>query len=105
MTASAIIEILKSNNDVLKKHHVSRIGLFGSHARDEGKTGSDVDLLVEFDERSFGPDYMGYFNTVTSLSEELTSLLHQKVDLVTLDMLSPHIAPHVLKEVRFIEEL
>jgi predicted nucleotidyltransferase len=49
--------------------------------------------------------FNGYFDTVTSLSVELCSLLHQNVDLVTREMLSPHIAPEVLKEVRYIEEL
>lgn len=105
MTTGTIFEILKKNNELLKKHHVSKIGLFGSYARGEEKNGSDIDLLVEFDEKSFGVNYKGYFDTVTSLSNELSSLLHQNVDLITVDMLSPHIAPSVLKEVRFIEKL
>jgi predicted nucleotidyltransferase len=105
MTTSAIIDILKNNNAVLKKHHVSKIGLFGSYARGKEKSQSDIDLLVEFDEKAFGVNYKGYFDTVISLSTELSSLLHQKVDLVTVDMLSPHIAPDVMKEVKFIEEL
>jgi len=105
MTTGTILEILKKNNELLKKHHVNKIGLFGSYSRGEQKSSSDIDLLVEFDEKSFGANFKGYFDTVTSLSNELSSLLHQNVDLVTVDMLSPHIAPSVLKEVRFIEKL
>jgi uncharacterized protein len=105
MTTSAILEILRNNDDILKKHHVSKIGLFGSYARGEEKVSSDIDLLVEFDENAFGLNYKGYFDTVTSLSLELCSLLHHNVDLVTREMLSPHIATEVLKEVRYIEEL
>jgi predicted nucleotidyltransferase len=105
MTTSTIIDILKNNNELLKKHHVSKIGLFGSYVRGEENKGSDIDILVEFEEKAFGVNYKGYFDTVTSLSTELGSLLHQNVDLVTVDMLSPYIAPSVLKEVRFIEEL
>jgi uncharacterized protein len=105
MTTGTILEILKKNNELLKKHHVNKIGLFGSYSRSEEKSGSDIDLLVEFDEMSFGVNYKGYFDTVTSLSAELSSILHQNVDLVTVDMLSPHIAASVLKEVRFIETL
>lgn len=104
MITSNIINILKRNDAVLNKHHVKRIGLFGSHARGDQKSGSDIDLLVEFDETAFGKEYNGYFDTVTSLSEDLGLLLHQNVDLVTIDMLSPHIAPNVLKEVTFIEK-
>ena len=105
MTTGTILEILKKNNELLKKYHVSKIGLFGSYARGDEKSGSDIDLLVEFDEKAFGANYKGYFDTVTLLSTELSSLLHQNVDLVTVDMLSPYIATSVLKEAKFIEEL
>ncbi len=105
MTNSSIIEILHNNNELLKRHNVIKIGLFGSYARGEQRKDSDIDLLVEFNERAFGPDYKGYFDTVTSLSEELCSLLNHNVDLVTVEMLSPHVAPEVLEDVQFIEEL
>jgi len=105
MSPGAILDILQKNSALLKKHHVKKIGIFGSHARGEESGASDVDLLVEFDEGSFGANYMGYFDTVTSLSGELSSLLMKEVDLVTIDMLSPHMAPLVLKEAKFIEGL
>jgi predicted nucleotidyltransferase len=57
MTSSAILEILRNNNAILKKHHISKIGLFGSYARGEEKGTSDIDLLVEFDEKAFGPNF------------------------------------------------
>ena len=105
MTTSAIITLIKKNNDLLKKHHIKKLGLFGSYARGEESESSDIDILVEFDERAFGKNFKGYFDTMTSLSAELCSLLHKKVDLVTEDMLSPYIAPDVMKEVEFIHEL
>ena len=103
MTTTSIIEIIKNNNELLKKHHVKKIGIFGSHARGEQNAASDVDILVEFDESSFGPNYKGYFDTVTSLTLELSSLLNQEVDLLTPEMLSPYIEPRVMREVKFIE--
>jgi predicted nucleotidyltransferase len=105
MTPGSILNVLKNNKELLKRHHVLKLGLFGSYARGEQKRNSDIDILVEFDEKSFGVNYKGYFDTVTSLSTELSSLLRQNVDLVTIDMLSPHIASDVLKEVRYIEGL
>jgi len=105
MITSAILNILKENNDLLRKHHVRKIGLFGSHVRGEQKSDSDIDLLVDFDDAAFGDNYKGYFDTVTSFSAELCTLLHQNIDLVTIDMLNPHIASDVMKEVKFIEEL
>jgi predicted nucleotidyltransferase len=35
-----------------EKYHITRIGLFGSYARGEQKTSSDIDLLVEFEENT-----------------------------------------------------
>ena len=105
MSSGEIIDILSRNKSLLRKYHVLKIGLFGSYARGDQIYGSDIDLLVEFDESAFGTDYDGYFDTVSSLSDELSSILDHTVDLVTIDMLSPHIAPGVMKEVRFIERL
>ena len=103
MKGELIISVLKENNNLLRRHHVKKIGLFGSYVRGEESGASDVDLLVEFDESAFGANFRGYFDAVTSLSADLGVLLNQSVDLVTVDMLSPHIAPKVLKEVKFIE--
>ncbi len=105
MKGTTVEDILKKNTDVLKKHHVRRIGIFGSYARGDHDASSDIDILVEFDDGAFGRNYRGYFDTVTSLSADLSALLNNNVDLVTFDMLSPRIAPDVLKEVKIIEEL
>ena len=105
MKGTTIEDILKRNTDVLKKHHVRKIGIFGSYARGDHDAHSDIDILVEFDDSAFGRNYRGYFDTVTSLSADLSALLNNHVDLVTFDMLSPRIAPDVLKEVKIIEEL
>jgi predicted nucleotidyltransferase len=104
MTTSSIIEVLRRNNGLLKKHHVRRIGLFGSLARGEGAETSDIDLLVEFDESAFGRNFLGYFDTITSLSSDLHAIFNKPVDLVTKEMLSPYIADNVIKEVKYIDE-
>ncbi|TAL33131.1 MAG: nucleotidyltransferase [Spirochaetes bacterium] len=98
-----IAQTLARHRHLLEKYHVRKIGLFGSYARGDESEGSDIDLLVEFDEGAFGANYAGYFDAMSSLSEQLESILGAKIDLVTQDMLSPHIAPEILGEVRFIE--
>lgn len=41
------INILKEHENVISsKYHVTRIGIFGSFARGEGKEDSDVDILL-----------------------------------------------------------
>jgi hypothetical protein len=50
-----IIDILKRHEQEIKKRfHVKRIGLFGSFARGDEKDSSDVDIMVEFEEPTFG---------------------------------------------------
>lgn len=71
---------------------VARLALFGSIARNEGRPDSDVDLLVQF---SPGQKSYGRF---IALSELLESLLHQRVELVTTEALSPFLGPRILAE-------
>ncbi|MFO7860823.1 MAG: nucleotidyltransferase family protein [Desulfosalsimonas sp.] len=72
---------------------VRSIGLFGSFARGEQTDSSDIDILVEFHSEKHTFDN---FMEVSFLLEEI---LGRKVEVVTPEGLSPHIGPHILKEV------
>jgi len=56
-----------------ERYGVTRLGIFGSVARDEAADESDVDVVVEMT-----PDMFGR----VSLKEELETILGVKVDLV-----------------------
>jgi hypothetical protein len=71
---------------------VQRLSLFGSFVRGEQRSGSDVDLLVEFQEGR------KTFDNFMDLSFLLEEVLGRKVQLVTRDSLSPYIGPHILNE-------
>jgi uncharacterized protein len=71
---------------------VRRLSLFGSFVRGEQRSGSDVDLLVDFEEGKKS------FENLMSLTWLLEELLGRKVQVVTRDGLSPYVGPHVLKE-------
>lgn len=71
---------------------VRRLALFGSIARNEGRRGSDVDLLVEF-----APGEKSY-DRLLDLADLLEETLAAPVELVTIEGLSPHIGPHILAE-------
>ncbi len=60
---------------ILKKYHVVRAGIFGSYARGEDNTESDLDIVIEFDGRLL--DHV-------NLKHELEEELGQKVDVITL---------------------
>jgi predicted nucleotidyltransferase len=72
---SAVMDILRSALPNLHlKYKVRQVGIVGSFARNEQKSGSDIDLMVDLYE-PIGWD-------VVDLKEYLESLLHIPVDLV-----------------------
>jgi uncharacterized protein len=73
-----VLTILKSNKAKLfAKYPIKSMALFGSHARGEAQTGSDVDILVELTQHD-GWKFL-------SLVDELETILNKKVDLVSKD--------------------
>lgn len=93
-----LIEIkrkLKELGPLLKeKFKVKRIGIFGSYIKGEEKKGSDVDILVEFEETAI-LSLLDFINLENYLSEALGV----KVDLVEKTTLKPRIGKHILEEV------
>ena len=87
-----------ANRKILRKYKVSKVGIFGSYAKDKAKKKSDVDLLVEFEE------VIDLFDFV-HLTDEVEKVLKTKVDLATPDAIKPYIRPRIMKEVEWIEGL
>ena len=71
LAAEEIINLLRTNKNVLEKYKIKRIGLFGSYVRGEQKKKSDIDLVVEFDLPAFGKDFEGLFDIFMDLSSYL----------------------------------
>ena len=80
-----ILDVIRRNREAIKRFGVRRIGLFGSAARNEATSSSDLDFIVEFEKKTFD-NYMG-------LKFFLEDLFDCKVDLVM-----PHTIKHALKE-------
>jgi hypothetical protein len=68
--------------ETCRRHHVRRLDVFGSGARevDFDPSRSDVDFVVEFDTSRIGPTIKTFF----SLRNELAALFGRPVDLVVL---------------------
>jgi len=94
-TKQDILNALHQNASRLRAFGVKRIGLFGSFVRGEQSPESDIDLLVEFE-----PDKKT-FDAFMGLSFFLDDLLLHRVELVTIESLSPYIGPHILDEVEY----
>ena len=69
------------------------VRLFGSVARGEDQEGSDVDLLVAWDDRASLTDWVGF-------QQEVERLLDLRVDVVAEDGLHWYIRDRVLAEAR-----
>jgi predicted nucleotidyltransferase len=96
MGLDEIKRILKDHKSVLKdKYHVTTIGIFGSHVRNEQVDDSDVDILVDF----AAPISLFEF---IDMEEELSELLCVKVDLVSCTALKPYIGKRILNEVQLV---
>lgn len=78
---------------VLKKHGITRAGLFGSAVRDEMNDKSDIDLLVELPKTVHGFDYV---DLRVGLQEELELILKRRVDVVEYNLIKPALQPYIL---------
>lgn len=92
LTREDAVERLKGAAPQIADLGVRRLALFGSVVRDEVRSDSDVDILVDFDPGR------KTFDNFLALSELLERLLDRRVELVTMEALSPYIGPHILAE-------
>lgn len=71
------------------------ISIFGSVARNEGTSKSDVDILIDFDSKR------GLFAFV-GLKGYFENLLDCNVDLVTKNALHPALKSQILNEAKYV---
>jgi len=96
MGLDEIKKVLREYKSVLKdKYNVNTLGIFGSYARSEQAGDSDLDILVDFT----APISLFEF---IDMEEELSKLLHVKIDLVSRNALKTYIGKRILNEVQLI---
>ena len=76
---------------ILRRHNVTRAGIFGSCARGEVTDDSDVDLLVEINSDIGLLDFVG-------IKLEIEEALGREVDLVEYDTIKPLLKDRILQE-------
>ena len=75
-----------------RRHHIRKLALFGSVLREDFNPQSNVDVLVEYK-----PNHvpgLAFF----SQQEELSAILHRKVDLNTPESVSKYFRDEALRE-------
>jgi predicted nucleotidyltransferase len=75
MTKNYILKVLTEEREYLQKtYEIDRIGLFGSYAKGVATKDSDIDIYVEFTNKTF--------RNIAGLWVYLENLYNQKVDLL-----------------------
>lgn len=74
MTKNEILDYLQENKENFQKqYNVEQIGLFGSYAREEATTNSDIDIFVKMKPNIFN---------LISVKDKIEEDLHKKVDII-----------------------
>ena len=72
-----LLNFLRTNKDLLKsKYSLTKIGIFGSYARDEQTENSDIDIILDFE-----TDLEDIYGTKYDLREYLKSVFKKEVDI------------------------
>ena len=77
--------------DFCHRHHIRKLSFFGSVLRNDFRSDSDVDVLVEFE-----PEHVPGFFRLHDMEEELSSILGRSTDLRTPQDLSRYFRDEVI---------
>jgi predicted nucleotidyltransferase len=97
-TKGEILEFLAQNKDYFReKFGITKIGLFGSYAKDEQAEGSDIDLIVEFEKNT-----PNLFDVKNNLKEYIKSSFKINVDIAREKYLKPYYRKTILNETIYV---
>ena len=94
---NVIKDRLVSSKALLGRFGINRLGLFGSARRDDMREGSDIDILIDFEN-----DKETYVNFLEACQLLESIFKGYKVDIVSVKGLSPFIGPHILNDVEYV---
>lgn len=98
-TQKQILDFISKNKIFLKNHfHLSKIGLFGSYARNEQTNNSDIDLIVDFEK---GTDNL--FDIKLELKKYFKENLNINVDICREKYIKPRYKNRIIKEAIYVD--
>ena len=98
LNQNQIIQFLSANKqNISRKYHLKKLGIFGSYARNEQTIESDLDLLVEFEDNT--PDLT---EKKDFLRKEIQSVFHIPVDICREKYIKPVFRKQILSDVIYV---
>ncbi|QUL98543.1 MAG: nucleotidyltransferase family protein [Candidatus Fermentithermobacillus carboniphilus] len=93
LSKETVLRQLEESAGIIKEYGVRRIGIFGSVLRGEAREDSDLDVLVEFSEKTFDKCF--------GLKVFLEDLFGAKIDLVIADKVKSRLRGQIFGEVEY----
>ena len=98
-TKGEILDFLARNKEYFRdRYGVTKIGLFGSYARDEQTSGSDLDLVVEFEKNT-----PNLYDLKREIKEFIKRSLNLNADIAREKYIKPIYKDSILKETIYVE--
>ena len=98
LAQNQIIRYLSANKqNICRKYHLKKLGIFGSYARNEQTPMSDLDLLVEFENNTPNLSSVKDF-----LRNEIQSVFHIPVDICREKYIKPVFRQQILKDAVYV---
>jgi uncharacterized protein len=95
---SEILKFLSENISELKTgYNVSKIGIFGSFARNEQTENSDIDIIFEFETGT-----TGIFEKKIKLQEYLHKSFNRDIDLCREKYIKPYVKNYLSREAIYV---
>lgn len=85
---TSILATLRAHEAELRRRGVLHVAVFGSVVREENRTDSDVDLLVDLT-----PEIADNFLAYAGVAADLEEIVGREVDVSRRSRLRPHVRP------------
>ena len=95
MTKTYILDFLQSNKEVFKRDFgLTEIGLFGSYAKDSATQDSDIDIVVQMEDKN-------YFKLI-EFENYLKKSFDKKVDVGFLSSMKSYIKETISEDIIYV---